>query len=320
MKELNFLKIINDTLDDSSYLGNDCAYLKDLDVFVTQDTLVEDVHFTMHTISPYLLAKKSVAVNISDLAASLSKPEYITVSLSLPSYTEDSFVSEFYRGINDSSNEYGVKVIGGDITGADKITVSICAVGKRTVNYIPSRNSAKNGDLIYITGVHGSSSAGLYSLMNFLYADEELINSHLCPIARIKESEELAKITDGNITIIDSSDGLIDALYKIAVASKHSIEIDINKVKVSEKLIEFSAQNNLDYKKFVKWGGEDYELVFAVSESYAEKLDNNLFTKIGRVVNKDSAPIVIVKDNGKTETISDKLFESESFNHFGNNM
>ena len=105
MNELRFLEIINKTLDSSSFLGNDCAYLDDFDIFVTQDTLVEDVHFSLYTINPYLLGRKSVSVNLSDLAAALSIPKYILVSLSLPKNTKDYFVSELYRGINDVCQE-----------------------------------------------------------------------------------------------------------------------------------------------------------------------------------------------------------------------
>ena len=88
MKELDFLEIISKTLSVNSYLGDDCAFLDDLDIFVTH----ENVHFSLHTISPYLLGRKSVAVNLSDLAAALCIPKYISVSLSLPSDIENSFV------------------------------------------------------------------------------------------------------------------------------------------------------------------------------------------------------------------------------------
>ena len=74
MRELEFLKIIEKTLDSSSFLGDDCAFLDDFDIFVTQDTLVENVHFSLYTTTPYLLGRKAVSVNLSDLAAALSIP------------------------------------------------------------------------------------------------------------------------------------------------------------------------------------------------------------------------------------------------------
>ena len=74
MKELEYLEIINDTLSDTTLLGDDCAYLKEFDICITQDTLVEGIHFTLDTTTPFELGQKAVNVNLSDLAASGSKP------------------------------------------------------------------------------------------------------------------------------------------------------------------------------------------------------------------------------------------------------
>lgn len=316
MKELVYLDIIKHSLADSSYLGDDCAYLDDLGIFVTHDTLVEDVHFSMYTTNPYLLGRKSVAVNLSDLAAALCIPKYITVSLSLPKIISDSFVSELYRGINDIAAEYGLKIIGGDITGGKKIVISICAIGKKNSSFISSRAYAKQNDYIMVTGNFGSSAAGLYGLSNFLYIDENLKNSHLNPVPKVKEALELSEIIDSNITAMDTSDGLIDALFKISKASNHTLSINLKEVPVSSKLISFCSQNNLDYKKFVKWGGEDYELLFCVPEKTYLKLNKNVFKCIGRVLNKDRVPCVLVNDVNGTEKITQEIFNKNSFNHF----
>lgn len=316
MNEFEILEIINNKLSCNSYLGDDCAFLSDLDLFITQDTLVEDVHFSMYTTSAYLLGRKSVAVNLSDIAASLSIPKYITISLSLPSNVKNNFVEEFYRGVNDICTEYDVKVVGGDITGSDKIVISVCAIGKKNSNFLSSRKFAKKGDYVLTTGFHGSSSAGLYALSNFLYVDEELLAAHLNPVPRLRESSMLLNCLDSNIAVMDSSDGLIDALYKISLSSKHSIEVDINKVPVSDKLIHFSKINSLNYKEFVMWGGEDYELIVCVPENIYLKLDNNIFTCIGKVVNKDIFPCVYLKDGNSKFKINADTLINKSYNHF----
>ena len=199
MKELDFLEIINKTLDETTFLGDDCAYLSDLDIFVTQDTLVENVHFSMYTTNAYKLGRKAVSVNLSDLAAALAEPKYITVSVSMPKLTKHSFVEDLYKGINDVCNEYNVKVIGGDITGSEKIVISITAIGKKVSKYLSSRSNAKKDDYIVVTGNLGASSVGLYALSNFLYADEELLNSHLNPTPRMKEANNLAEILNKDI-------------------------------------------------------------------------------------------------------------------------
>ena len=316
MKELRFLEIIKNKLSNPSYIGDDCAFLDDLDIFVTHDTLVEDTHFSLYTTSPYLLGRKSVSVNLSDLAAALAQPKYITVSVSVPKTTKDSFISELYRGINDVCNEYNVKVIGGDITGSDKVVISVCAIGKKTSLYMSSRSNAKKGDVILVTGEFGSSAAGLYALSNFLYAEKLIIDKHLNPTPRIKEASVLSSKIGSDIVVMDCSDGLIDALYKVSQGSQRSIKADINRVPVLPELKEFCKRNNLSYKDFVKWGGEDYELLICTNEETYSMLDENMFKLIGYVQNKDNNPTVEIEDGNEIELITKSVFEEKTFNHF----
>ena len=316
MRELDFLSIIQSKLSDSSFLGDDCAFLQDLGLYITQDTLVEDVHFSMYTTTPYLLGRKAIAVNLSDLAASLSVPKYVTISLSMPSKIKSDFVDEFYSGVNDIANEYNVKVVGGDLTSSEKIVVSVCAIGKKEHKYNISRKNAKNGDIVAVTGYHGLSSAGLYAMSDFLFCDETLKNAHLNPVPRVNEAIELSSSIERDIAVMDSSDGLIDALYKISLASKHSIEIDIEKVPVATELKLFCKQNNLDYKNFVKWGGEDFELVICIPDEIYQNLDKTKYISIGKVLNKDTNPTLIIKDGTKYEKITQAIFEEKSYKHF----
>ena len=316
MKELHFLEIIEDKLTNSSYIGDDCAFLDDLDIFVTHDTLVEDVHFSLYTIKPYLLGRKAVSVNLSDLAASIATPKYITVSVSVPKTTKDSFISELYRGINDVCNEYNIKVIGGDITGSDKVVISVSAIGKKKSLYMSSRSNAKKGDVILVTGEFGSSSAGFYALSNFLYAEDKLMNNHFNPTPRIQEALELASKINTDVVVMDCSDGLVDALYKVAQASQRSLKIDINRVPVAEELKTFCKRNNLSTKDFVKWGGEDYELLICTDEETYSLLDEKKFKLIGYVQNKDNSPVVEIEDGNEIETVSKAVFEEKTYNHF----
>ena len=315
MKELEFINTIKKNIG-NDYIGDDCAFLDDLGIYITQDTLVENVHFSTYTTTPYLLGRKAVAVNLSDIATSLSVPKYITISLSMPSKIKSNFVEEFYSGVNDIANEYDIKIVGGDLTSSEKIVVSVCAIGKKEHCFDVSRKNAKKGDLVLVTGFHGSSSAGLFALSDFLYCDESLKQAHLNPVPKLVESKHLAKIIDRNIAVMDSSDGLIDALYKISMASKHSIEIDINKVPVSDELKAFCTQNNLNFKNFVKWGGEDFELIVCLPEEIFQNLDKSKFTCIGRVLNKDSNPVLIIKDENKQEYITKSVFQEKAYKHF----
>ena len=121
MKELEYFDIINKTLSDVSLLGDDCAYLKDFDLCITQDSLVENVHFSLKTTDAYTLGQKAVNVNLSDLAAAGAVPLFVTISLSLPKNKDIDFVKDFYKGVEKSVSKYGVTVAGGDLTDADKV-------------------------------------------------------------------------------------------------------------------------------------------------------------------------------------------------------
>lgn len=319
MKELKILDIISNKLDDNSYLGNDCAFLKDLDLIVTQDTLVEDVHFSLYTTSPYLLGRKSISVNLSDLAAALATPKYVMVSISLPNNIDENFIEQLYEGINDVCKENNTKVIGGDITGSEKLIISVCAIGKKEGKYLTGRNKAKKDDLVVVTGTLGTSSAGLYSMQNFLLCDKKLKDKHLNPIARVQEAKILREIINSNIAVMDASDGLADALYKIANQSKHSIEIEYDKIPIDEEVKDFVKRNNLNLDNFVLWGGEDFELVICIPEEIYEKLDEKIFKCIGRIINKDNNPSIILKNKNNTQIINKETFEKKSYNHFGDN-
>lgn len=128
--ETSILHIIESQIGDK-YIGDDCAYLEDLGIVITQDSLVEDVHFCMDWITSQELGYKSIMVNVSDVCASGCKPKYITVALSLPKNVSAEWVEGFYEGANKACAESGVEIVGGDLTGSDKVMISCCAVGQK---------------------------------------------------------------------------------------------------------------------------------------------------------------------------------------------
>ena len=308
MKEIDFLNIISAKLADNTYLGDDCAYLKEYGLFVTQDTLVEDVHFSLLTTTPKQLGWKTAAVNLSDLAASAALPLFLTVSLSLPENTEKKFVAEFYEGINDICKKYNTAVIGGDLTRSEKVFVSVCAIGKKTSKYDVSRKNAQPGDVIVVTGRHGDSAAGLRLLNRKKTEPVEFIEKHLLPVPQIEKGIELGHLAVRDFSMMDSSDGLADALYKIAKASNVAIEADFSKIPFNPLLQKIFPD---DYKDLIFWGGEDFELVAAIPEDVYKKIDKHRFIEIGRA---EEGHEVVVK--GYDLTINDISFEEKSFKHF----
>ena len=128
MKEKDFIQTIK-TILNSEYIGDDCACLKDLGIVVTQDSLVEDIHFRRDFATPYQIGYKSAMVNISDVCASGAEPKYLTVALSLPENITKEFVEEFYKGMKDACGNieivtpHTVKQINGDGSKVTSVTL-----------------------------------------------------------------------------------------------------------------------------------------------------------------------------------------------------
>ena len=283
MKELDFINIIKEQTK-SEFLGDDCAYLKDLGIVVTQDNFVEDVHFKTAWASPYQIGYKAAAVNVSDILASGGKPEYFMVGLSIPSNISDSFISELYRGI--SAGSYGSKIAGGDITASDKIFISITAVGTAKNRKISSRSCAKPGYVVITEGKYGESSVGLQELLNGVKTSQNIL-AHLEPKLNPVFSEQISTKIKTGYAMMDTSDGLADALYKIAEASNCSIDADV---------IEGM------------FGAEDYHLVAAVPEEFLKEI--NGYYVVGTVKEKDD---YILKIGNNKYNSYDKL---GLYNHF----
>lgn len=315
MKELLFLDTIKSIIGDK-YIGNDCAYLNDLGIVVSQDSLVEDIHFKMAYTSPYHLGYKSMMVNISDISASGAIPRYITVSLSLPSNITNDFVKEFYLGAKDALSIYGnIEIVGGDITGSDKIFVSVMAIGIVGKLKLSSRSCALSNRLVVATGVHGSSSAGLELLLNNKSEPKSLTDAHLMPMAQLELAQQISSNIKEDYAMMDTSDGLVDALFKIASASNKVLSVDFDKINYDEKIKEIFPEN---YEDKILYGGEDYQLVATVPENILSSL--NGWHVIGKVCETEcfklrgmNKPCVILNTKNGVKII-DNL--EKSYNHF----
>lgn len=307
MNEINLIKKIKNTLK-SQYIGDDCAYLKDLGIVISQDSLVEDVHFSKHMMSPYQIGYKSVMVNLSDIAASGAKPAYLTVALSLPKQIEDEAVVEFYEGAKFALKGLDVEIVGGDITGSDKLYISISVIGKTLDRKISSRRHAKIGHKIITSGVHGSSAAGLRILQNNLEPDKDLIKAHLMPVAQIDFAKQISEQIQEDYAMMDTSDGLFDALFKIGSASECTMSVDFERILYDPKIKEYFS----DYKDLILFGGEDYQIVATVPVELLPSLKDYII--IGEVLPKEDCVIKLNTDN-KVEKFND--LSNKCFNHFG---
>ena len=261
MKEKEFITIIKNTLN-SPYIGDDCAYLKDLGIVVTQDSLVEDIHFSTKFISAFDLGFKAVMVNVSDVAASGAEPKYLTVSLSLPSNVKEDFVEEFYNGCKKACGN-DVQIVGGDITGSEKIYISICAIGKTLGRNISSRKNAKIGQKVIVSGIHGSSSAGLKLLLEGKNSPEKLIKSHINPVAQVEFGKNISTTVKEPYAMMDTSDGLMDGLSTIANESGVLLDIYFDKIPYDKDIEQFE-----NWQDLVLFGGEDYQILATVPQNF----------------------------------------------------
>ena len=293
MNEKELIRIIKSTLN-SEYIGDDCAYLPDLGIVITQDSLVEDIHFKTDFITPFQLGYKTVMVNISDVCASGAEPKYLTLSLSLPKYINENFVEDFYEGAKIAAEN--VKIVGGDLTGSDKIYISAAAIGSTKGRKISSRSNAKAGYKIIVSGEHGSSAYGLKLLLNGENSPEHFIKAHLTPVAQRELSRQIAENAQEDYAMMDTSDGLADALMQIAKASNTVLYIDTSKIPHAP-CVDMNT---------VLYGGEDYQLVAAVPETLLKNLHG--YTIIGEVKNGETGLVI----DGKFYTD----IEGKLYNHF----
>jgi thiamine-monophosphate kinase len=232
-------------------------------VVVTQDTLVEGVHFRREWTSWRDLGWKAAAVNLSDLAALGAEPEALLVSLALPLETEPEAVVELYEGLA----EPGVPVAGGDTTRAEQVVLAVTAVGRS--GRVPGRAGALPGDLLVVTGPLGGAAAGLHVLREGLDGFEELVARHRRPPLRLEEGRRLARVAHA---VIDLSDGIAADAARIAERSGCRIVLEPERIPHAPGI---EAVADLPFWTM----GEDYELLAAVGPGDANALG---FQIVGR--------------------------------------
>ncbi len=220
---------------------------------VTQDALVDGIHFRREWTSWRDLGYKAAAVNLSDLAAMGAEPEGLLVSLGLPPDTLVAAVLDLYEGLN----EPGVAVLGGDTVAAPVVFVGVTALGRS--GRVPGRAGARPGDLLVVTGPLGGAAAGLYALEQGLEGFDDLVRTHRRPPFRLAEGRRLAVVARA---MLDVSDGILADAGKIAERSGCRVVVDVERLPLAARLGEVA---DLPF-----WAlGEDYELLAALPSEEA---------------------------------------------------
>jgi thiamine-monophosphate kinase len=293
MNEIIFLQSLGNLLTkngmDASVLSDDCAHIEtpSRDIIATTDMVIDRTHFDLSHDPLDLVARKSVCVNLSDLAAAGAKPMGLLVALAIPRSWSQRQSQDLMTGIVETASLFDCAILGGD-TNSTKgpLTISITALGFKHWRGTPKRGHASHGDLVFVTGELGGSFES---------------QRHLRFTPRLRESTWLMDHINIH-AMMDLSDGLASDAKKIAIASKISIILDKSATPIHRDL-DFRSTHRLEH---AMCDGEDFELLFTVSEDEAIRLEaawpfQTKLTQIGRCERGNSTVFLVDESNHKAE-------------------
>ncbi|MCM8764724.1 MAG: thiamine-phosphate kinase [Candidatus Omnitrophica bacterium] len=273
-------------------IGDDTAvidYNRNSYLLLTTDVVVENVHFNMQNATFRQIGRKALAVNISDIAAMGGNPLWALVSLGMQKKKADAY-KEIYMGILEMAEMFNVDIVGGNLSRSKTLFVDIFLIGIVEKKKLILRNTARPGDIIFVTGTLGGAQK----------------NRQFRFIPRVKEAKEIIKLIKPS-AMIDLSDGLASDARKLAEASGCGFEIETSKIPVS---IDASKENRISSALY---DGEDYELLFTVSPEFASLVPTNIkgvpVTNIGRITKQKN--FLLKYPDGKKAKI-----HGENFKHF----
>lgn len=330
-------------------VGDDAAVLEGREGYFTlftTDMAVEGVHFPALEMFPaaregeeipgqrrqpdrtaqirsveYMLGRKLMAGNISDIAAMGGYPTHAVVSVAAPATLTLGWLEELYRGMADEAGGWGADIVGGDTVSSERIAVNIALLGEVETERVVLRRGASPGEYLYVTGTLGDSAAGLEILLNELEGWEgrlggetseeaTLVERHLQPMPRVPAGREFSKGVAS--AMIDLSDGLAGDIRHICRAGKVGAVVRQPCIPISKELLAYCTLRSKDPLHFALRGGEDYELLFSSS---AKDLDGQFvggvrITQIGEVT--PAAGEVVLEDrSGARSTL-----EVSGYEHF----
>ncbi len=309
-------------------IGDDCAVYKPAQgkrQIVTSDALTEDVHFKKNLIPPARLGYKALAVNVSDIAAMGGTPRLALLTLGIPANCPLPYLNKMLDGFLDACAQFKVELVGGDTVSSPKnLFISVTLIGDVSKDRLFTRKGARPGDGIFVTGSLGNSALGLKLLTGEKTAWKGskkdikfLIDAHLSPIPRLKESGALSRSKAKITSMLDLSDGLAGDLAHICQAGGVGARLCEDRLPRSPAFTNICAANKLSSDDLILGGGEDYELLFTSPPKDAKKI-SGLFRKAGSPVSHIGeitarpGEIVWVRSNGR-ESI---LPRSQGYDHF----
>jgi len=295
-------------------VGDDAALIRVTDghqLAISSDMLIAGTHFFADA-APYDVGWKSLAVNISDMAAVGANPKWATLAIALPK-TDEAWLSEFSRGFFTCADTFNIDLIGGDTT-RGPLNISVTIMGEVPTNKALRRNGAQVGDDIWVSGQLGNAALGLAHLEDKIKLENDALQANLDklhkPAPRATLGLALRNIAH---SAIDISDGLLSDLGHILKASNVSAEIQLDAIPCSTYSKTNLSENII--RQCVLAGGDDYELCFTASQHDREKIQeisNALNLPISHIGNIQAGRGLIVLDANK-KTVS---IEKTGYDHF----
>ncbi len=290
--EFGFIRMVGERFKDLvpsgvKGIGDDCAVIPlggGRSLLVTADMLVGGSHFLMDDITPYQLGWKSLAVNLSDIAAMGGRPVGTFLSIALRKETDLEWVGRFLDGYRDLSETHGVPLLGGDTTEATgEVTINVTVVGMCDDNRVKLRSGAQPGDRVAVTGTLGDSAAGLKLILDrspLRGKYEKLVSAHYLPVPRVSEGEWLAGQA-GVAAMMDISDGVASDLRHMLERSGGSAAIETTRLPLSSQTMAMAAETGMDLVQTALAGGEDYELLLTLRPEAAEEIARRFEARFG---------------------------------------
>ncbi|BEQ13327.1 thiamine-phosphate kinase [Desulfoferula mesophila] len=300
-------------------IGDDCAVLggDQTGLVVTTDLLVQGSHFDLELMSPADVGHRSMAANLSDLAAMGARPAYGFLSLGMPARPTAAFVSELVGSMVAQGRAHGLKLAGGDTVKAPQVVINLCLLGAMG-NLAPVlRSGGRLGDAVCVTGLLGGSGAGLAWLQAGRDPAEaaaaEAVAAHCRPTPRVAAGRALAE--SGRVhAMMDLSDGLAADLPRLARASGLGAAVEAEAVPISPAALAVAPALGGDALGWALGGGEDFELLFTcdpgevplLAQVVAEAAEGLTVTQVGRLT---QGPGVTLIKQGEEEPITYKGFD-----------
>lgn len=309
-------------------IGDDAAVLKASDDevrLISTDMLLEGIHFNLMYMPLKHLGYKAVSVNVSDICAMNGKAEQITVSLAVSNRFPVEALEELYEGIRAACDHYKVDLIGGDTTSSvSGLILSITVLGTAKKDKVTYRSGAKENDLLVVSGDLGGAYMGLQvlerekevfkanpNIQPDLDGHDYILQRQLKPEARIDVIDILKELEVVPSSMIDVSDGLASEIMHLCKESAVGCHVYDEKLPIDATTSTTALDFNVNPNTAAMNGGEDYELLFTISQADYQKVASNPnFTIIGHITHQKDGMYLIDKNGAAVE------LQAQGWNHF----